>query len=712
MSFRPDGKRGKETEPFWSFFLEPEQFIDDEKLVDRTRLAAFKSAAGLGNAEKALSNVPDEVVSSTDHVKRIPPTQTATNLFKRVAGYDDRHIVVLLKASADLIVARYLMPFENWKRRREEWLKEKEAWEKKHPQLTEDAISKFNRIFKDLGVDRKNPRVCTWEQLQKGNTGCLYNGERFRIKNHAQLCVKYLKFRANSEANKYFEENVRTYLAIRQKNPHLHNNRKKLMELLLKKEPQAHKFSKTWWADYLQALGITEGTVARKGNGDLPHCPQKNDDKEPCPYNEHTEKCKLYKARLSSEPRLQELDSLYREWRKDFLSGPKKPSFTYPSKRRLSIPKIFGKDYYGVDYKHSILRLRMDTMAADEFIPFGFHPWPPEYDIQPGNAEISSVQIHFIGSRARVGFRFKVEHKQSRFAVSQDDIADLRSRKYPRWRQDNAFLREARKLLLESFSGDPEKELKILCVDTGQVGNAIALFNGRQFQKSEKLKTLKLDKLIFPDEKSGSGSNKKPYSGLTKDHIGRHLEAWAAEASQISQKRSPGKKPASGTDTRDQPQLGPNDMRRFSLHIRWMIRDWARLVASRVIKKAEENDVDLIVFESQRGFPLPGYDKVAKYDSDKKRRLAFYAHGRVRHKVTEKAVERGMRVVTTPYFYSSQTCSECGRKQGNHRLWRTNKGNGSFICEYDGCNNRMDCDENAAKVLGRVFWGDIVLPDQ
>jgi IS605 OrfB family transposase len=138
-----------------------------------------------------------------------------------------------------------------------------------------------------------------------------------------------------------------------------------------------------------------------------------------------------------------------------------------------------------------------------------------------------------------------------------------------------------------------------------------------------------------------------------------------------------------------------------------MIRDWARLNASQIIQAAENHGVDLIVFESLRGFKAKGYEKL---EQEEKRRLAFFAYGRVRRKVKEKAVERGMRVVTVPYLESSQHCWSCGKKQEDLRKLRENKKIRRFKCEF--CSNKCDSDVNAAGVLAKVFWGDIVLPTE
>jgi len=255
--------------------------------------------------------------------------------------------------------------------------------------------------------------------------------------------------------------------------------------------------------------------------------------------------------------------------------------------------------------------------------------------------------------------------------------------------------------LLESFDGDAERELKILAVDLGTLGGGAAMFEGRYFKKAEPLKIIKIDRIYdkLPKQNKTEEQSKLPKrlkklkeKGLSKEHIGRHLESWAGGAKEIAEKRS-------------KAEIGDHDMRRLSLHMRWMIRDWVRLNTSQIIETAERNEVDLIVFESMRGFRAPGYDKL---DEDKKRRLAFFAYGRIRHKVREKAVERGMRVMTVPYLMSSQVCSKCGKGQQDRKKWRKNKGAKFFICEK--CGNKVNSDENAAVVLGRVFWGEIVLP--
>ena len=469
------------------------------------------------------------------------------------------------------------------------------------------------------------------------------------------------------------------------------------MERFLGEHPQARWFPRAWEA-YLKALEVNEETVLA-GGVELPHC-VKFGDKADCRYNKHTEKCEEYRKILGKRPDLQEVEGLYRDWRGEYLTGPKRAAFRYPSGREASAPKIFGEGFWHADFQNSLVEVSLGGQPGEEVERFGFTPWPKDYEPQPERANITSVHISFVGTRARVGFHFEVSHRRSRFGVSQDEIDELRSRKYPRRRQDEEFLDEARKLLLESFDGEANRELRVLAVDLGTEGCGAAIFEGRDLKKAELLKVIKIDGLygVRPKrgQRAGEEKKKEARKGLGKGHVGRHLESRAEGAKEIAARRAPGK-----------GEIRAHDMRRLALHVQWMIRDWVRLNASQIIKNAEENRADLIVFESLRGFRAPGYDKV---DEDKKRRLAFFAYGRIRRKVGEKAVERGMRIVTVPYFKSSQVCGRCGREQQDKKKWGCNKGEHTFHCEE--CGWRVNSDENAAGVLGKVFWGDIILSEK
>lgn len=708
MALRPGGKKGCDaTKDFWEFFLEPERFLkeEDKDESDRYRRMVFDVAAGL-EAESSITNAGlcQPVMESVREAAKLSLTPTARTLFKRLSVLDTSHRQVLLKAAAEWIVARYLRGYQNWERQHEEWVKEKAEWEKEHLGLPESIREEFNGIFKGLKIRSKRPRLCTWERLKAGKDNCEYAGEAIGKKRHSILCVKYKKFLdsygresgAGKNFNKkYFVENAKDYIKLRRAS---RGTNDVAMERFLRQHPNARWFPQAWEA-YLKALEINEQTVL-EGGGELLHCVKFGADQE-CQYNKHTNECQEYRKCLEKRPNLQESEVVYREWRGEYLSGPAKPSFQYPSPRRLPTPKIFGRGYFREDFVNSVLELRLDDKGEGEFERFGFAPWPRDYQPQPQDTEITSVHVNFVGTRARAGFHFKVQHKESRFVVSQDEIDELRSRKYPRQAQDQQFLDEARKRLLESFHGDAERELRILAVDLGTLGGGAVVFEGRYFKKSEPLKIIKIDRIYdkLPTQDKTAEQSKLPEElkklkekGLSKEHVGRHLESWAGGEKEIAERRG-----KSG--------IGEYDMRRLSLHVRWMIRDWVRLNTSQIIETAERNKVDLIVFESMRGFRAPGYDKL---DEDKKRRLAFFAHGRIRHKVREKAVERGMLVVTVPYLKSSQFCVKCGKEQQDKKAWKENKWKHVFHCEI--CGHKANSDENAAGVLGRVFWGEIELP--
>lgn len=697
IKFRPQAKAPVEdAQLFWEFFLEPEKFTEDpdDTERDRLRLQVFEVAVGWeGKVSLAEGPVTARLHDSILKVVSFPHTAAAAALFARLKGYNRAHRLVLLKAAAEWVVARYLRGFENWQRQREEWEKEKTEWETQHPELTQDVRTKFNDIFRRLEIREKRPRICGLERLLQNKNNCEYAGERIRAgdqwKSHSPLCRKYVKeflITLTPPQKKHFVRNAKEYLGHREIG-------------------RLHQAARSWfpkaWQDYLRILAVQEDTV-RKHQGRFPHCENLN---QACVFNPHTEKCEGYRALVSALPEHEaKLEPLYREWRRHYLSGPRKPDFRYPSARSLSTPKIFGKGFFEADFDRCELGLRLENMSEGEFLRFAFRSWPRDYVPQPADANITSVHIHFVGTRPRVGFRFQVSHKVSRFRCSQDQLEQLRSRKFPRQAQDQQFLDAARELLLKSFAGKPERELKSLAVDLGDRGAYAAFFEGKEFKQAYPLKVVKIDRLYdTPPEAGrkptpGHPGKQPPFrKGLGREHVGRHLEAVAEESQKISLKRS--ETPTSG--------LRPHDLRRLTDHVGWMIRDWVRLNASQIIRLAEVNAADLIVFESLRGFKPPGYDKL---DLEKKRRLAFFAYGSIRRKVVEKAVERGMRVVTVPYLVSSQVCSACGQRIQDTGAWRKNKYKRVFQCDHKGCGYRAHSDENAARVLGKVFWGEITLP--
>jgi len=684
---------------FREVFLAPGPIleIDDEDLVDKIRTKIFKASAGFVDQSGVMDlYLPEVVTESIRGIASMPKTQTAQKLFDRLQKLNESHLTILLKECAEWVIAHYLRQFENYLRQREEWEKEKIDWEAEHPQLALAVREAYNIFFNSIGVKEKRPKICSWKKISDWRENCDFNGEKFAGKNHGAICKKYFAFRDDNEKARrkdYFFENIERYRGARAKD-NFSPKQAIITRLFLSKESRDKWFPECW-DNYLKALGVQEATVL--ANWPL-HCRKPSQD---CEFNPHTEICKNYRQFLCEHPELQDMEELYRrEWRAEYLHGPKKPSFQYPSSRTLPVPKIFGKDYFKVDFNNSIVGLRLDDMPEGKFLNFRFKPWPKDYHPQPHQTEITSLHINFIGTRARVGFRFKVPHRPSSFNLDQDELNLLRSRKYPRPKQDQDFLNEARQKLIESFQPEPNRELRLLAVDLGSGGGAIASFQGKKCLKSDRLKIVKIEKLYErrpePDPKIKVDKKKIKEKGLGKEHVGRHIESWVEAAKKIAKKR--------GEQNRKQ-ELGGYDLRRLSLHIRWMIRDWARLNASQIIKKAEENDADLIVFESMRGFSAPGRDKL--YQQDKKRRMAFFAYGLVRRKVTEKAVERGMRVITVPYKHSSLVCSECGKLQSDPNL-KNKLGKRIFRCEY--CSFALDSDENAARVLAKVFWGDIVLP--
>jgi len=723
MPLRPEGKHSSPvTSDFWRFFLEPVEFLEHTgssgevtDYADRLRRVAFDMVAGIGEDSALLQQLPASLIESVTAVRRLPVTHSAQRLFKRLADLEPGRREVLLKAAAEWIFARYWRARENWDRRHEEWAKERADWEKRHPELTDEIRREFNNIFHELKITHKRPRICSWERLKRWKDDCDYAGERISIgaerQSHAPLCAKYKEFHKRQGKNfkKYFVENAGYYIKLRRK--HILDDRTHVMRRFLKEHPEARWFPDAW-KSYLNALGVEENTLVA-GGPSLPHCVEFAGDRK-CAFNKHTELCMKYRAILEKRGDLQPFEALYREWRAEYLSGPSKPSFRYPSSRALPVPKIFGSGYFRADFDESTVGLRLEGMPEGHFMRFGFAPWPAKYDPQPQDANITSVHVNFVGVRARIGFRFEVEHAPSRFGVAQDDIDDLRSRKYPRRAQDGQFLDEARQALLNSFTGDAEREMRLLSVDLGQTGAAAALYVGRSFRKAHPLKIVKTKKLseAQPAKKKGAQPKKKragkkeseeppkrkKHKGLNRRHVGDHLRTWSEGAREIAAAR------AEDADAR----LHDHDMRSLSLHVRWMIRDWVRLNASQIVKAAEREKADLIVFESLRGFRAPGYDSLKE---EKKRFLAYFAHGRIRRKVTEKAVERGMRVVTVPYFKSSQFCAVCKREQEDKNRWYDNKRRREFVCEYCGYKSD-DSDVNAARVLARVFWGEIVLPEK
>jgi hypothetical protein len=716
------------ADAFWSFFLEPSvPTIDaDEKQRDRWRLAVFDCLAGIrSEVQLTDSPLPEPLSQAIRTIAQRPKTPTATGLFQRVTKLDPAHRLVLLKAAAEWVVARYERGLENWKRHRAEWEKEKQAWEVAHPALTEEVRNRFTDVFKSLldpdensrrGIRRKNPRICLHERLRENKDNCAYAGE----KGHGPLCWKFVDFlRTQKEGNKHFNkkffiDNAEKYLRFRANS----KDKSTALKFLHSDEPRSKSWFESAWNSYLSVLGLTEQTVL--GHHDWPHCLAIGEtwEKSKCEWNPHTHLCEQYKSALVGfSQEVLALEPEYRKWRKEYLAGPRKPSFKYPSSRKLPMPKIFGDKYCEIDLESSVLQLRLDDMREGEWLEFGFVPWPRKYPVRKRAVNVTSVHVNFLGTRARVGFRFETPHRESRFSCTQDELDKLRSQDFPRQAQDQQFLDAARERLGESFTGDFDRELRLLAVDLGETGACATVYQGRTHAKDVPLRIVKINKSypgvpqVLEKDKKLSGplkyGGKDEKRGLRKEHVGRHLKQMKDGVQLMSEHRQP--------DGQAMVNMRKSDFSGLTRHIRWMIRDWVRVNAAAIIRQAEEQQCDLIVLESMRGFHAPGYEVL---DPQKKLRLAMFAYGRIRRKLVEKAVERGMRVVTAPYHLSSQFCSACGHHQEDEkRCKRYKRKENKLRCECSSiedrqCNCKMELnsDANAARVVARVFWGEILLP--
>src|SRR5262249_41959634 len=154
MSLRAKNGSGDPGVPvFWDFFLNPTvQAIEgDETESDRWRLAVFDEVAGTAPVrELAGRPVAESLRVAMREVADRPKTPTAERLFQRLRGLEPPHRLILLKAAAEWIVARYQHGVDNWTRQRDEWEKEKQEWESRHPELTEPVRNAFTGIFKNL----------------------------------------------------------------------------------------------------------------------------------------------------------------------------------------------------------------------------------------------------------------------------------------------------------------------------------------------------------------------------------------------------------------------------------------------------------------------------------------------------------------------------------------------------------------------------------
>ncbi len=712
MSIRPKKDREgnlvrEEAREFWEFFLNPDMIVVDPTFSDSLRLKVFDElSSDKMNTALLSGDISQPLLDSMDAVRRIEKSESTRKLFIRLAKMPAVQRMILLKAAADWVYARYDRLIHHWEKRRPIWQKEKTEWEAKHPELTEEIHDRFTQAFHAIEIKKKSPRVCLAAKLVNTKDDCDFAGERIpadkKFVAHSQLCKKYWEFRRDWESTnpadygkfkKKFPEMAWRYIEIGVIKSRLTGNER--MEELKREEGVKIPLDKWWfpkvWNSYLKILNLNVKTL--RDYGKLPHCLKFD---QPCEFNKHTQQCLDYYGQLKDIPTdFYAFDDDYRKWRKQYLAGPKKPSFTYPSAKSSPAPKIFGEHFYEIDWDQSVVKLRLDDMKKGEFLSFRFKEWPGGYDVKEARANVSSVHLSFIGARARVGFRFAVAPKQSQFSISQEEIEKARSGEFAPREDERIFPAIVRDKILESFQGDPNKELRILTVDIGETGAAVGFFRGREFLVAKPLRINKLDKLYESLEKKEKDEYR---SGLNKDHVGRHLDSFEDMASEITTRRGISTKTGAAN-------LASHDLRYLALHTRWMIRDWARLNASQIIKLTEESPVDLIVLESERGFVAKGRAEKKEERDEKSRKMGFFAYGLIRRKLTEKAVERGMRVIMVPYRFSSQVCSECGCYQKEQKRLKENKTKRTFICEHKNCKYETNSDANAARVIGRVFWG-------
>jgi len=735
MNEESDSVFGDEIKPFWDFFLTPETTLPnlDETNFDYIRLEVFSVAAGWKKPNHiAEYNLTDNLLKAL-YLLSVRPykdgNKSAVRLFRRLEEMSPTQRMIVLKSAADWVFARYQRLLDNWNINRPIWETEKSEWEARHPNLTPEIRRLFTDIFQNMGIKNKSPRICLAERLIDIKNNCEFNGQKIPQGNpedksksepqfvaHSQNCFRYWNFcrqRGKGEKKfnkKVFAKNAKRYLEIYARSQGRKTTDHERMQTLYRELEKDKKIKvpfdrwefPTHWKEYLKEMNLNVGKLLESGGIENLHCISFKGD---CQFNRHTDLCLEYAERIKTLPiDCVQLDRVYREWRRKFLAGPKRPTFTYPSAASPT-PKIFGRNYYRIDWERSVVGIRLDDMPPGKFLEFSFQEWPDAYDIQDVRDRVSSVHLNFVGTRARIAFRFDVTSKKSRIGLTQEKMEQLRSGEFRPREDEREFPAEVRNAILKSFTGDgdPEQELRILTVDTGtDSGGAVGLFVGRKFEKCEPLKIVKSKKLYLSAKEieferefelsNGTIDKRRYVPGVSREHHQLHLEKYDYKVSDLVLERPVSKKKGARVSSR-------SDLRRLKLHSSWMIRDWARLNASQIMKAAVRHKVDLILLESQRGFLAPGYNRVS--EAIKKHRMAFWPYGQVRRKVTEKAVERGMRVALLPYKGSSKICPECGGRQSKPHFCKC-------LCGYKPDSR----DESAVRVLGLVFWGELTLPGE
>lgn len=769
MAINPNSKKypnQQPSEPFWKFFLEPAKdgTSEDVKDGDKQRLRLMDYILGVNSTPPVA-----ELKESIEFVKSLKLKATAIALFERLKLMQPTHRLVLFKAAAEWVVARYWRQRESWEERTKIWNAEKADWEKKHPELTESIRDRFNHIFKNLrqksegdnakDLKRKTPRICLYKDMKEGHPNCAYAGQRVGGVAHDPLCKNFLVdftpksldgFEPSSKAKNHNKNIPRDNLArfhhlaefivgmvadgstlkeareaFRQelKSPKEKldsprpNRKDKNENHLLDRDNKLVESCSVFMADYMgyiNALGMTEQNLITKfksADNKLPHCATAHGVDGVCRFNQHTKNCDNYRLALDDHKDLQQFDEIYREWRKHFLAGPKRPVFKYPSAKNLPRPKIIGDGFWKADFENSTISLQTET---GEWLKFGFDPWPRKYI--PSRAEVAklvtSVQVSFLGNRARAGFRFGVEHKVSRINATQTEIDDLRSHDFPSASNDEKYLAAVLKLVTEKFTGDAEGELRVLNVDLGNSEAGWALTVGKNFGGDIKNGGLPIVKVLsnklleqFPKGKDAPDSKK----GLNNKHVLRHQEDAAERAQKIVKYRQEKaeqeleRKGATSKAKLNQTAFN-SDQRGLFIHINRMVRDWVRLMVSQIMKVAERLEADVIVVDGSRRPMAKGYNEADANALAEKQRKAYRAFGQIRHKLREKAVEKGMRVVTVPEEGTSSVCYSCGKKGKQNKTARI------FTCCNEECPvkrvKKLNTEKNAALVLGRVFWGD------
>lgn len=668
-------------------------------------------------------------------------TASGPDLFARLRSASHGYRGAVMKVACDWIASRYLRTRERMEKNHQAWCAEKAAWERSHPALTPEVREQFNAIFSELNVREKRPRICHWSRLETLQHNCLYAGQEVATKKrHADICARTFRFFSeieDTEIRKTFQRHLfgqepndknpagkSGYLELRaieerqlrqrptskqrvppqiaaKRNEELHRDaHRATLEKLFQRERERNQFTKLL-PGYLRAVELSEKVLFLDRNGESPHCRHAGEE---CVFNRHPELCVRYRELVAAlPPNIQALEEEYRIWRSRYLAPPRGPQFVLPSASDAPVPRIFATGFFEVELKRGRARLRVEQPdRPDQWLEFAMPPWPKGYSPDADSVEITSAHLHFIGTRPRLGLRFDTKFAAGRITLSQDDIDYLRSHVYPRPFQDSDFLRAVRQLLENSGSMSLHPPLRVLAVDLGSGITAVAHFEGNRCLRSSRLRVIKDLGQLTDERPPRTPKGEKPPrmdKGLRVGHLDRHLQVFVPKVKVLAKQRQ--SQHRSG-------KLQRSDLRLESAHMRWMIRDWVRLNVRQILAEAITSQADLIVFESLRGERVPGRHEL---DAAQKSRLAFFPFGQIRRKVTEKAVEHGMRAVTVPYFQSSRFCSVCHLKQEDHNKWRSNKKDGRFECERKVCGYKGDSDENAARVLGHVFWGTLQLPE-